>query len=481
MVLLLYVGSFAWNTKGLVDCNGLFLLDMDDRLAQGFGCLAMDSTHAENWTVQAGYGFLGFDAEWMFNGESDLYTWDIDADNFLNLGFASVEADFRHLDFRLDVATLPFFKASTHWYTLDSLFFAGAYVGRGQIDSLSVKWESAADYDFVPLVNGSFSTEFVFRGFELGSKWNGFQANVDFSYGNTKPMVEREGYVFSDSSKFWDIGAGLTYRDRLNEFSISYAYVYADLNLFALLRETNSEKRFFFLPIGVDFNLLHAGYVRHSADRNSDAKFSVRATLAQLDLNIPWEERRFYETLAPNRALTGSIIKTLSFSVYTRNFRLYGTGKAQLAHLGGGYDWDLLGGAWHFKPSASLDLFYIKGDIDLRNRMETSNVLFAEHTTDTLCWKAGVAGSQLNLGFGIESPHRRFFASVSLSQLIPFYYTVEKYPKEPEPEIIVPVDPSFVPEEVPVEDEEEEESTLDKLWNLLGNGLVVGAKIGLFF
>lgn len=475
-VMLLYVGSLAWNTKGLVDCNGLFLLDMKDRRARGYDCLVTDSTRIENWAIRAGYGFFDLDAMWSYEGENEYYTWDFESDNFLNLGFASVQADFKFLSARFDVATLPFAMASVHWHFPDSLVYASAYAGLGRIDSVSMRWESAVDLDIVPVVNGVYGTDFDFLRFDFGMKWRNFLADVGFTYGDTDPLTDRVGYVFSDSSEFWTLKPALRYKGDRNEFSLDYVYVYADMDLFALLREEKNEKRFFFLPIGLDVNLVSAEYTHYGAPHGRGSKATARATYGQIYLNIPWEDRRFYETLAPNRALSSSFLKTLSFSVYTRNFRLYGVGDLRFAHVGGGYEWDLVGGGWHFGPNASLDLLYADANIELKKRTETANVLSAEHFTDTTSWSADFFGALLNIGFGLESPRRRFFAAISISQIIPFCYHLKDNLQEPVPEVpvvepVIPVEPV-----VPVEEPDDEEPL-----KIFRNGFAIGMKIGLFF
>lgn len=482
-VLLLFAGSFAWNTKGLVDCNGLFLLDQKERQISGYGCFVSDSTQVENWMVQGGYGLVGFEAGWIYEGMNVFYTWTLTAEKDFSLGYAAVQTDFRHLNFRVDVMSLPVVVLSTHWNTLDSVLFAGAYYGRGEIDSLYLRWESAAKLSIIPVVEGAFEDEFEFRRFNLGTKLGNHRISMGFTYGDTDPVTEYEGYVFSDSSTFWAIDPSYTYSNFPHEFSADYYYVYADQNAFALLREDGSEKRFFYLPIGWDINIAYLKYRRYSyADRNRDARLEAHALYGQVNINVPWEERRFYETMAPNRALTSSIIKTLSFSVFNRSFRVYGVGEAKLADTGAEYDWDIVKGRWHLKPRVGLDIFYMAADVELQKRTETSNMLYADHYTDTLTWDLDVVGSMLGLGFGVESPKRHFFTSLDIHQVIPFYYSLEKYP----PVIQQVVIPEENPEEGPVVEDvanvsENDVSNVNKFFRLFRNGFMIRLKVGLFF
>jgi len=481
-LLLLAVSSFAWNTKALVDCNGLFLLDQKERKISGSACIVSDSTQVKNWMVQGGFVHLGFEGSWKYDGMNEYYTWTLSGSKDLNLGYATIQSDFKHVNFRVDVMSLPLFVASTHWDTFDSTVFAGAYYGRGRLDSVNVKWKSAAALNIIPVVEGAYENTFQFRRFTLGSKLGNHQVDVGFTYGDTDPVTNREGYVFSDSSEFWAVDPSYSYRNFPHEFSADFIYIYADQHFFGLLREDGSEKRFFYLPAGLDVNLLHLNYKHYStADPNRDAYWEARGTYAQLDLNIPWEERRFYETMAPNRALTSSIIKTLSFSVFTRSFRVYGTGSIYFGDLGYEYDWDIVKGGWHLKPRVGMDVFYANAHAELRKRTETSNVLYASHYTDTLSWDIDVVGSLVSLGFGFETPKEHFFSSIDISQVVPFYYNLEKYPPVKQ-KVVIPEDNPEAPvvEDVP-NVREDNVSNVNKFFQLFRNGFMIRVKAGLFF
>lgn len=481
-LLLAVVSSFAWNTKGLVDCNGLFLLDQKDRSISGYGCVASDSTQMKNWMVQGGYGLMGFNADWKYEGMNEYYSWTLSAKKEMRLGYASVQTDYRHLNFRLDVASLPFFMASARWYALDSVIFAGAYYGRGELDSIHIKWKSAATLNVIPVVEGNFENSFRFRRFVVGSRIGSHQFGFGLTYGDSDPETGREGYVFSDSSRFWAVDPSYSFSSYPHEVSLDYLYIYGDQNFFALLREDGGEKRFLFLPVGLDVNFFNLKYKRHSyMDRKKDSFLEAHALYGQLELTIPWDGRRFYETMAPNRALTGSIIKTLSFSVYNRSFRFYGSGIARFVDGGLEYDWDVGSVGWHLKPKLSLDVFYANIDVDMRKRTETSNVLYADHYTDTLSWNFDVVGSMLGAGLGVESPRRRFFASMEASQVIPFYYNLEKYPPVKATVVVPEEDPNNpVVEEVP-NVSEDDVSNINKFFRLLRNGFVTRVKVGVFF
>lgn len=473
---------FAWNTQGLVDCSGLFVLDQKDRKFRTMGCFVEDSTHIKNWSVEAGYGNFDLDARWKYIGINDLYTWTVNFKKHLDMGYASVQTDYRHINFRLDVSSLPFYVASTNWYTLDSILFAGVAYGRGELDLLDVKWVSASKLSIIPKIEGSFEDEFHFSRFTAGSRTGVHTINVGYTRGETDPDVDRKGYVFSDSSRFWEIEPSYSYNEGPNSFSLLYSYLNADLNVFGLLREGSSEKRFFFLPVGVDMNMVKADF-RHSTAESPKrtSAFSARAIYMQLELALLWDDRRFYETLAPNRGLTSSIIKTLSFSVYNRSFRLYGDADIKLVDAGAGYEWDKGIGSWRIKPSFFVDVFYTHAEADLRKRTETTNALYAEHFTDTLSWDVSVVGAVASAGVTLESP-KHFFAGLDVSQIVPFYYSKEQYPPQETPAPPPPEDQSSTEPSGPETSEESDNvSNVNRFFKLFRNGFAINAKMGVKF
>ncbi|MBO7414129.1 MAG: hypothetical protein J6U20_10810 [Fibrobacter sp.] len=489
--LLLATASYgAWSTQGLADCSGLFLLDQKNQKIQARSCTVKDSTQVKNISAVAGYTHVGIDLYKNHIGKDDLYSWKIKTEESEDIGYAAVQADFRYLDFRIDVYSFPFFIASTNWYMPDSIVFAGAALGQGDFSFLNFSWVSASDLSVIPNINATFADKPHYRQFDIGTKIQNHTARFDFLYGDTDPSTEESGYIFSDSSHFWATNSQYTYSGTANTVSLLYTYLTADVNAFGLLRENNSVKRFFFVPAGIDINMFKADF-RHLFGTNPQtaSAFSARAIFLDLKLALLWDDRRFYETLAPNRALTSSIVKTLSFSVYNRSFRIYGTAQADVLDAGLGYEWNRRIGMFRIKPILFADFFYAKADIDLRNRNETSNMLYSEHTTDTLIWELDVAGSLVNLGVSLETP-KHFFAAVNVYQIIPFYFNLETpfHKETPEEEIpppgpdIPPPGPDQPPPEIPVETPPKSRTTLKSIFSgAFRNGFAINAQIGLRF
>lgn len=266
----------------------------------------------------------------------------------------------------------------------------------------------------------------------------------------------------------------------------------ADMNAFGLLQEKNSVKRFFFLPAGLDINTVKADFQHlFGSNPQTASAFSARAMFLDIKLALLWDNRRFYETLAPNRALTSSIIKTLSFSVYNRSFRIYGTAEADVFDAGFGYEWNKKISRFRIKPYIFTDFFYAQADVDLRNRNETSNMHYSEHTTDTLLWEIDVAGSLVNLGVSFETP-KHIFAALNIYQIIPFHFNLEtpfhKKKETPPPDQPIEPDQPLPDPNQPIPDQPEQgtskkgKSAIKELLSgAFRNGFAINAQIGLRF
>lgn len=435
-LLLLSVSSNAWTNQGLVRCGGLFLLDLPGKEASTKGCEINDSLSVDGWNFDAAYGYASYDFFLRHRGKSKMHSWTLSDRGSSSFGDISVVREYRHLEFEVDVYSLPLFVFSSRWYTLDSLAYAGASFGRGWLEHDGFTWESSSGMDFVPVVNGVFTDQLTFRRLYAGSKFFNGDFRTGLTYGNTEPDMEnRTGYVFSDSSRFWAWDARYLLKVGKNSFSLMYSYVNADLHLFGLLREEDDgkidEKRFAYLPLGVDVNLFHAAYGREVGEASL---FKLRAAYMTVDVNIPWESRRFYETLAPNRSVSDATLRTLSFVVFQRSFRVYGDVDSYVADFGVSFSSTCSIGRWRLSPEVSADLFYAESDIHVYLRKEKSGLFYVNQSTDEFKYEASVAGTVIAATGRLESPGYRFFASVGVGQLIPFSYGYEKIEDDAEPE-----------------------------------------------
>ena len=437
VLLLLSVCGFAWINQGLVRCGGLFLLDLPGKDAGVKGCVINDSLSAGGWSFDATYGSVSHDFFLRHHGESEMHSWTMSDEGVSSFGGISVVREYRHLELEVDLYSLPLFVVSSRWYTLDSLAYAGVAFGRASLEHDGFTWKSSSGLDFVPVVDGIFKDQLTFRRLYAGSKSFIGDFRTGLTYGNTVPDMEnRTGFVFSDSSRFWEWDARYQVKVGKNKFSLLYGYVDADLRLFGLLREKGEdgeldEKRFAYVPLGLDINLFYGAYSR---ELGKESLLELHAAYLTAEVNIPWESRRFHETLAPNRSVSDAKLRALSFVVFQRSFRVYGDVDSYVADFGASFSSTCSIGRWRLSPEVSADLFYAESDVHVYLRKEKSGMFYVKQSTDEFKYEASVAGAVIFAASSLESPGGRFFASVGVGQLIPFSYSYEKIEVDEEPE-----------------------------------------------
>lgn len=413
--------------SGLVQCDGLFLLDRTSQKILAKVCFARDSMQMGDWAFGASVGKAYYHLDYHRHRAEDKYSWNLKLGEALTTGHISLSRDFKFGGVDAYVNALPAIGVSPRFHLPDSLFYATASINTGLLELSGIHWDSEWQEDYVPIMDGTYRSHFLAKSFSAGSKLQNHLLQGAFTYGETSPAIDDQwGYAFSDSSDYWSTGLRYHYNGSQNKIKLSYTYVYADLRLFGLMRENGeeiNEKRFAYLPLGIDLNLFQASFKHNFDDGDS---WNARAIYGSLEVNFPWESRRFYETLAPNRALKSSVLKTLSFSVFQRSFRVYGDIDGQLADAGLDYEWNLGLCRWHLMPKVSLDGFYISYEAKLNMRTESSGFFYISHSTDTWKQEGYVIGMLAWLGIELDSPSKRFFASVAMEQIIPIRIHTEE-------------------------------------------------------
>ena len=423
--LLVANTGFALNS-GLVQCDGLFLLDWKGKKISAKGCYISDSLQTGDWAFGASIGKAYYHLGYHRDSDREKYSWNLKMGETLTTGHVSLSRDFRFVGVDANIDALPAIGVSSRFHLPDSLFYANASIGSGLMELSGIHWESDWKEDYVPIIDGSYRSHFLTRSFSAGSKLQNHLLQGEFYYGETSPAIEDQwGYAFSDSSDFWSTGLRYRYNRGQSKIKLSYTYVYADLRLFGLRRENGEEvdeKRFAYLPIGIDLNLFQSSF-KHRLDNGDE--WNARAMYGTLEVNFPWEKRRFYEALAPNRAMKSSILKTLSFSVFQRSFRIYGDIDGQIADIGFDYEWNQKFGRWHFTPKTALDVFYASFEAKLNLRKENSGMFYITHETDSWEYEGYISGAIVGIGTQLQSPSRMFFFAAQTGQLVPFSYDTE--------------------------------------------------------
>lgn len=436
--LLIANTGFAWNS-GLVQCDGLFLLDWKGSKASAKGCSASDSLQAGDWALGASVGKSHYHLGYRRDSDRKKYSWNLKTGETLTTGHTSLSRDFKFFGIDANINALPAIGFSSRVHLPDSLLYAKTSINAGLLELSGIHWHSDWEEDYVPTIDATYQSTALAKSFSAGTKLLSHRLQGEFFYGETSPDIENQwGYTFSDSSDFWGTDFRYLYDGANNKVQLSYTYLYADIRLFGLMRENVDEvdeKRFAYLPLGIDANLFQAEFQRKFQDGD---RFTARAVYGTLEINIPWESRRFYETLAPNRALKSSTLKTLSFSIFQRSFRIYGDIDGKILDASLGYQWNLNVGRWHLLPKATLDGFYASYIAKLNMRKEKSGFFHIKHSTSTWQQEGYVVGALAGLSTELQSPSKAFFVSFGMEQIIPLHFHTEKGPdkgpaEEPEP------------------------------------------------
>ena len=413
------------------------MLDKLDKWISGYACGVGDQVQAGNLQAQVSYAHVEYEGGAYFFAEGFQYPWQMDIRNSMDVGYVGLVADYKYTTLKVDVLSLPYIRGEVSWNVGDSLLFASAGLGRGNIPIANMKWELDDTTAYIHELEGYWDSPVLNRDFSLGSKFRKNLVELNVIKGESRPDIGgRTGYVFSDTSDIWIYGFKYSYSGKQNQLSLNLLYMDADITVEGLNREeldqnVYDEKRFFYLPVQASlfFAMLDYSRYRQQSETRND-KYSLRLAYANLDLNIPyisWKEGRFYPTLAPNQILDNSLVKLISLGVYNQNYRIYGEGNMPVWLAGGDYEWNFGGRGWHIKPNAGLHLFYVDAALDLGRCIEEKSFTRIKATVDTLSWNLRATGMFLSMGSKLESPRRGFVFEVNVGQMLPVYYREEHF------------------------------------------------------
>jgi hypothetical protein len=196
--------GFSWDNSGLVEYDGLFLLDMDGKRFSVWNVHMGDSVQVRDWTFTAGLDYIHYDFFFFNEGPSVEETWTLDSKGSLRIGDVSVSKDFEFFGLDVNVSSLPSVKVISRFYLPDSLLFASAFISKGLLDFSGLHWKSEWEEDYVPEIDGTFRSIYLMKDFNAGIRLKGHILQGGFLNGADTPSLDdRWGYVFSDSSHFW--------------------------------------------------------------------------------------------------------------------------------------------------------------------------------------------------------------------------------------------------------------------------------------
>ena len=398
--------ALAMSNTGLADCGVLFLLHLSDKQFSAKSCSIKDSLTIENYKV---YGsFEHFAIQGRYTDE-----WSIKGNNRQNIASAGVEGNYKYFSFDVNVSSYPLVTATLSAHPKDSLFKVNASFAGGSIDLGNMRWIPDHKTEMVGPISVDWTSHVLYGGLSAEYNIAAHHVNLSGAYLKTLPHNPDKDYYVRDSAGVLILKANYGYDFSNSRLDAGYTFANANATLYGIFHSEESRKRFMYMPLDATLHFLHAKWEREQ----------VRAHLEYLHLagRLSSNPNRFYETLAPNRALPASVIKGLSFAFLQKTFRIDADLSTSAILGGGSYRWNF-GKRYVFTPTAGLDLFGIKGDLDIDKRTETTRLATINTYKEKTFRELSAIGTILTLECEIRKDGPVSLALVyGISQIIPFY------------------------------------------------------------
>ena len=296
----------------------------------------------------------------------------------------------------------------------DSLFGASANLARGSINIGNISWIPDEKTEMVGPISVDWETHVLFRQLAANSKIANNYINLSLLHIKTTPYNPDKEHYIRDSANVIALSAKYDHVFEKSRLTASYTYANADITLYGIFHNEESRKRFMYMPLDA---ALHFGHFNWDWDA-----LQTHLEYMHISGKLHSNPNRFFETLAPNRALSSSAIKGLSFAFLQKVFRVEANLDA-FGFLGGiNYRWNF-GTQYKFIPKTGLDFFEASGDIDIHKRTETTKVLGTSNAyNESSKRKLNSFGSIISLGFEMSKKGRvEWSIDYGITQMIPFY------------------------------------------------------------
>ena len=399
--------ALATQNLGLADCGGLFLLHQDNVHFSIKSCGISDTSQISNFKVYGSFRHTAVQGRYTDS-------WSVKSLSKVNVASAGFESHYKYITLGVNVSTFPMISSNISVHREDSLFRVNASVARGSINLGNISWIPSKQTASVGVISIDWESHVLYRHLSAESKFDGNYINLSLNHIRTTPHnPEKEHYV-RDSANVLVLGAQYEHSFSKSRLDANYTFVNADATLYGILHNENSRQRILYAPLEAT---LHLGSLQWEWET-----WQTRFAYAHLSGKLNSNPNRYYETLAPNRALAASAIQGLSFAFLQKTFRIDADLNAY-GFLGG------LSKRWNFKtryemaPSAGLDFYGVSGDIKIEKDVETSKMMGARDSySKNIQRKLSSFGSILSLGFEIRKKDRvELSLDYGISQVIPFY------------------------------------------------------------
>lgn len=399
------VSALSASNIGLAQCGGLFLLHQDDKQLSARSCHIQDVLEINDYKVYGSY------EHFIFMGRySDR--WHIKGLNEQDIASFGFEKSFRFIDLNIGFNGWPSVRASLSVHQ-DSLIKLSTTIARGKFDLGTISWIPEKNTDLVGTIPVDWETHFLYRQISTESKIGGNRFKASAAFLQTTPHNPDKDYYIRDSLNALAINGEYGHAFNASDFKIGYTFVDTDLELFGIYHNANSRKRFMYLPLEMQ---AHLGY-GHLDFKQIKTHFGVARIWGKLNSN----PNRFFETLAPNRALPASVIKGLSFAFLQKTFRVDADINAKAIAGGATYSWHL-GDRYQFIPTVGLDIFAASGEIEIQKKIETLVLLTQRTDYESTHRELSSIGSVLTLNGKLQKNGcPRLSLDYGISQIIPFF------------------------------------------------------------
>jgi len=404
--------SLAISNTGLADCGGLFLLHMSDKQFSAKSCSVRDSFTVNNFDVYGAFHHIAVQSRYSEN-------WHMKSLSRLNIGSAGFTSHFKYVSLGVNVNTLPFVSSTLSFHREDSLFSAIASIARGSVELGNIRWMPKQENDIINLISVDWETHVLYRALSAESKINNHYVSLSLTHVKTLPRNPDKEYYIRDSAGVLVLNGNYAHKFNHSRLDAGYTFADADITLYGIYHNENSRKRFLYMPLEATLHLLYAQWKQELLHTHLE--------YAHISGKLHSNPNRFFETLAPNRALPPSVLKGISFAFLQKVFRVDADLDA-FAVIGGASYRRHFGHRYIFTPSAELDFFGASGKTEIDKDIETTILTSHQHYDEKILRRLKSIGSVLSLGGEIRKNGPVSIAlQYGISQIIPFYIDYRDY------------------------------------------------------
>jgi uncharacterized membrane protein YgcG len=235
---------------------------------------------------------------------------------------------------------------------------------------------------------------------------------VSLQQTHSRPAEELEHYSLRDTTqtRVWSLGYHTP--TQLGKVNLKVNFTELKSNVTALRHFEGDTKRWAYFPVGAGFGSLDAEVLGERWD------FGLWGALGRARLRK--SPGRFFETLAPNRMLDGSLLATLSFAAYNTTFFLDGPLDFWAGAVRAARTWRFRPGAWELAPQAKVVIAALGGHYDMLYAKETGHLIAFTYREEERTGGGFALLALAELNFRVKSPWGVSLLA-SATQAFPFY------------------------------------------------------------